>query len=153
MSNETDVLLKFCEEQWAQARQSENQRSTMANFLISIFTAGMGIIIIADFALKTLPIAFFLLLIGAFGGLFSMKLFERWRLHENRAVKWSEQIDKLNPDAKLLELFWEAHQEHKENHPKMRKLALYRLWGLFYLLMTALAAVLLIYIILTNNLI
>ncbi len=37
MADEINVLLKFWEEQWIQARQSENQRSTMANFLISIF--------------------------------------------------------------------------------------------------------------------
>lgn len=125
---------------------------SLADDDFSIFTAGIGLIIIADFASKTLPIAFFLVLLGAFGGIFSLKLFERWRLHERRIIKWSEQIDKLNPDAKMLELFWVAHQEHKANHPKMGKIALYRLWGLFYFLMTAFAIVLLIYIILTNNL-
>lgn len=142
MEKETEVLIKFWEEQWSQARQSEDQRSTMANFLISIFTVGIGFIINSGFALGiTIPVSIFLIIIGLFGYLFSLKLFERWRLHEQRAIKWSEQIDRLNPDAKLLELFWEVHEVHKSNHPKMTKVRLYRLWGRFYLILVGLAII------------
>ena len=146
MSNETDVLLKFWEEQWEQARQCENQRSTMANLILPIFTAGIGLIVAFDFTLKTLPIAIFLILVGLFGAVFSMKLFERWRLHESRAIKWSEKIDKLNPKANILELFWEAHEEHKKKHPRLSKIALYNLWIWFYLLLVALAVILVFFI-------
>ena len=147
MADNVDILLKFWEEQWAQARQCENQRSIMANFIISIFTAGIGIIVISDFAFKTLPIAFFLAVLSVFGGLFSAKLFERWRLHERRAIKWSEKIDELAPEAELLKKFWEAHREHKDNHPKMKKIALFRLWEFFYFILTGLALIVSAYII------
>lgn len=139
MADKTDILLKFWEEQWTQARQCETQRSTMANFIISIYAAGIGIIVVADFAYKALPVAIFLLVMGVFGNLFSAKLFERWRLHQERAIKWSERIDEIEPKAKLIDLFWEAQEKHKSNHPFLNKIALYRLWRLFYYILTGIA--------------
>lgn len=151
MANETDVLLKFCEEHWAQARQSEDQRSTMANFLISIFTAGFGFIIVSDFAVKSLPIALFLIILGILGALFSMKLFERWSLHVERIKMWTEQIDRLNPEAKIDSVFKEAQKEHKRNYPRMSRIRLYRLWIGFYVMLTLISAILVIYIIIRNG--
>lgn len=45
MADDSDVLIKFCEEQEAQARQSENQRATVSNLIVTIASAITGFIV------------------------------------------------------------------------------------------------------------
>ena len=57
MADEVDILIKFCEEEWTQARQSENQRATMTNYIIIIAIAIFGLMVQMDLNTKALPLA------------------------------------------------------------------------------------------------
>ena len=104
MADEVDILLRFCEEQWTQCRQSETQRSTVTNFVITIAAATIAFIAHKGFAIVSLPLAVFLFILGLCGALTSAKLYERWQFHRNRAHYWYKRIDELKPDAQLLHL-------------------------------------------------
>ena len=44
MADSTDVLLKFVEQQWIEAKQAEDQRSIMTNIILVIVAAIIGFI-------------------------------------------------------------------------------------------------------------
>lgn len=130
---DTEVLLRFCEEQWQQARQCENQRSLMANFIVSLAIAIFSIEVLSQFNIYTLPLSILLILLGFYGYLTSIKLFERWKLHERRTIVWRDKIDQLNPNANLKKLYYNAQKQHEEEFPKLSKRKLYNLWKILYL--------------------
>jgi hypothetical protein len=45
MADDSDVLLKFIEEQWTEGRKSEEQRATITNFVITISAATFGFLV------------------------------------------------------------------------------------------------------------
>ena len=128
MADDTDVLIKFCEDEWAQARQSETQRAMMTNFIIVLFGVVFGFIIEIGFVKKILPLAGLLIFIGIYGALVSAKFYERWQYARRRVRYWRKRIDELHPDAKLLELMGEAENEHTKANPSLRKIRLHWFW-------------------------
>ena len=54
MFDAKDILIKYLEEEWAQARQSENQRATTTRYVLLITIAIQGIIVQQDFGVKSL---------------------------------------------------------------------------------------------------
>ena len=125
MADEVDVLLKFCEEQWAQCRQSETQRSTVTNFVITIAAATLAFIGHKGFVIGSLPLAVFLFVLGLYGAITSAKLYERWQFNRNRAHYWYKRIDELKPDAQLLHLKQLADDHYNK---KLRQVRLHWLW-------------------------
>ena len=134
MADEVDILIKFCEEEWTQARQSENQRATMTNYIIIIAIAIFGLMVQMDLNTKALPLAILLVLIGTYGALVSMKLYERWLLHRRRARYWAKRIDELHPNAQLLQLKKAAIKDHEAKYPRLVRLHLNWLWITIHIL-------------------
>jgi len=125
MPDEVDIVLRFCEEQWAQCRQSENQRATVTNFVITIAAGTLALMGANDFASSSLPLAVFLFFLGAYGALTSAKLYERWKFNRNRARSCYRRIDRLRPRAQLLQLRREADEAYRE---RLQPLRLHWLW-------------------------
>jgi len=125
MADDVDVLLKYCEEYWAQGRQLETQRSTVTNFVITIAAAILVFIAQKGFIPTSLPLGVFLFFLGLYGAIISEKLYERWQFVRHRARHWRRRINELKPDAQLLELMELA--DKKYHHP-LQHVRLHWLW-------------------------
>jgi hypothetical protein len=133
MSDEISVLLKFCEEEWAQRRQSENQRATITNILMTAAVAIVIIIIQNGASRSVIPFAALLIFIGIYGALITAKFYERSEVSMFLVKHWRKRIDELCPESRLLEYSKAALQEHAQNYTILRKVRLYFLWIFLHL--------------------
>lgn len=128
MTDDADVLLKVYEEQWAQARQHENQRATITNIVLLIASAIVGFISQQGLSPQMLPLTILLSAVGIFGTLACAKLSEAADFHLERARFLHGRIDELHPNAHLRKLREEADSKHKAAFPRLERLRVYQLW-------------------------
>lgn len=93
-----DFLLELYNDQWNQARQSEEQRSTIANLVLVLATALIALLNTdktLEISINKPLISIFLLLLGVFGIAISAKLYERYNLHTTRARVYRLAVDSI----------------------------------------------------------
>jgi uncharacterized membrane protein YeaQ/YmgE (transglycosylase-associated protein family) len=134
MADTTDVLLKFCEQQWTEAKQSEDQRATFTNIILLIASAVVGVIAQKGVSKGMLPLSILLIVLGLFGAMVPRKLYERHQFHIHRLQNWRKRITELHPDSFLEELKNEAVATHKKEFPISSRLRLNYLWVILHLL-------------------
>ena len=130
MADTTDIILNELGRQWSQAKQSEDQRATLSNFIIIISVAAQGFIVQNDFPSRAMVVAVFLTLLGIFGAIASAKYYERFRLSMCRVGRLREKLDTLHPDLKLDELEALSDAKHLKRHPRLHRIRLNLLWRL-----------------------
>lgn len=84
------VLLEYWRDQRAQARQCEDQRAAMTNFLLLLAAAAVAFVSQLGLVRQALPATGLLALLGCFGMAASAKYYERYRVHTGQAVRLSE---------------------------------------------------------------
>jgi hypothetical protein len=143
-----EILLAYSREEWEQRRQSENQRSLMTNFVLTISSATILLIINKGLSMDTLPFAIFLIPLGVFGAIAVAKLSERGQYHIESAKAWREKVNELYPEAELLKLKEKARAVHDKKYGKViiNRFRLYALWMYFNLSIAIIGAVLVIFI-------
>jgi len=151
MADDSDVLLKFYEEQRIYGRQSEDQRATITNIVLIVASALLGFISQNKLFLTTLPLTILLIVIGIYGAVASEKLYERFQLHDKRSKKLRDQIDKIHPNAYSLKLIFEADREHKKEFPILQKLRLHYLWLILHLAIAVTGVILTIIVIVYHS--
>ena len=94
-----DVLWKMYQEHCTQGRHHETQRSTVISTLLAISAAVIGVITLDRNIVypADLPLSVTLIFIGVFGAGFSMKHYERFSLHMERARRYRDALDALLP--------------------------------------------------------
>jgi hypothetical protein len=142
MADDTDVLLKFCEQQWMEAKQAEDQRATITNIILLVASAILGFITQKTLTSDMLPLSILLIVLGIYGVITSEKLYERHQFHSARARSWRDRIDQLHPDAELLKRKEEAATAHNQKFSIMSRIRLHYLWVGLHLVI-ALAGVIL----------
>jgi len=128
MADDTDVLIEFCKQHWAEAKQAEDQRAALTNIILGISAALIALIAQKNLAKDTLPLAILLMILGIYGAIASEKLYERHQLHSTRASVCREKIDELHPNAQLLIVREKVFKKHDPNFPRMLKIRLHYLW-------------------------
>jgi hypothetical protein len=128
MADDTDVLIKHCDEARQEMRHIENQRATMTNMTILITSVIIGYIGQHPLDLALIPVSVLMIFLGAYGIVFTSKLYERHQFAQSRIDHWTKYIDKLHPKSNLLKLRTMADQEHAAQFPKLSKVRLNRLW-------------------------
>ena len=138
MADTTDFLLAAAEENWAQARQSEDQRAVISNLVVVIASVIHGVLTQTGFTKSALPLTILLLLLGIYGIIASAKLYERHQYHTHRAYKIRLRLEELHPDAHVSQALNLAGEEHRPKYPFLsQKIRLNRVWlGLHALIMT-----------------
>ena len=134
MDEDAEVLIEFIKQEWEQERQIENLRATTTNWVIVLTVAIIGLIVDKGLSRMTLPLAVLLMVVGFYGMLISMKLYERFSFHTARVREWRKRVDQLHPDAQLLKLRRAAHEEHAIKHPRFVRLRLYTIWNWLHFL-------------------
>lgn len=128
MADATDILLQLSADEWAQARQSEDQRATITNILLLIASALVGFISQRGLVIETLPVTILLILLGIYGAIVSEKLYETFWFHVTRASYYRRRLDELKSTAQILKLNELADTKHTQEFPRMKKIRLHRLW-------------------------
>jgi len=82
-SHKIEVLLKTIDRHWAQAKQSEDQRASMTNYLLTIYGASQAYIIQKDFNKPSLIIAFIIIILAIYGGKALIKKLDKAALSYN----------------------------------------------------------------------
>lgn len=119
------------------AKHLELQRSTIAGIAAALAGAMIGELLKSPLTSDKLPFAVTLLFVGLFALLFSAKLFERIKLH-NEIAKLAR--DRLDPT--LDQLRKQAEATHKKKYPLMYPLGLHIVWNCFFAMLIALGLVL-----------
>lgn len=128
MADVTDVIMKMLDTQWAQAKQSEDQRAAVTNYVFVIAAALQGYIVQRNFDKLSLAIAIFLIILGIYGALISYKYYERFRLGMTRVGKWMEKLEELHLDANIAAIEKKADDKHNSRFTRIHKIRLYALW-------------------------
>jgi|GEM_PF-1253674 len=93
MPTRAEVLIKMYDEHASQARQHEDQREKMTNFILIVTGVLVSFVTGAKFASYTLPASGLLIALGIFGALFSLKHYERFRFHASVMGAYRHEID------------------------------------------------------------
>ena len=128
MTDASEVLLKFSDEDWRQVRQSEDQRTAFSNIVLLIASAVLGFLAQHSLSRDTLPLTVLLIVLGVFGGFASEKLYERSKLHMELAWAWRRRLYELHPDIELDRLTAEAEEVHRKRFPRLFSLHLHLVW-------------------------
>ena len=111
--NHKQVLLEYYKEHAAQARQHENQRERMTVIILTIAGVLIALITKGGMVESKLLAPTTLILIGAFGFVFSIKHYERSKLHHKIMGGIRKEIDSSNDSSVTLgEIRSKAEREH-----------------------------------------
>ena len=148
MTAPDDVTLAFWNEQREQLRQSENQRSVLTNYVLTIAAAVSGFVIQQHFRVQTLPLSILVVLTGLYGAQSAAKYHERANYHLGQARALTQvlvQSGGLGDNDAVLEGF---RLDHYQRYPRLSRLRLHWLWtglhlgvavyGLVLIILTAL---------------
>ena len=129
MADDTDVLLRLCEHEWTQGKQSEDQRATITNIVLLIASAVVGLIAQIGLNARSYPLAFLLCVLGTFGAVAAEKLYERHQFHFGRARAYRGYVMReLHPSIQFDAVMEQARAEHSAAFSRMGKLHLHHVW-------------------------
>ncbi len=122
MADEKDVLLAMYNDECTHRRHHETQRSNVANLLLAISSALIGVMLVdGKLARPDHYLGIFMFLIAIFGILLTAKLYERFDLHRERAKKIRYRLDHLSPTLGLEAMRDDAEEKTKKNTSVLRK--------------------------------
>ena len=119
--NAVEVLVKAFEESMTSARQAEDQRATITNFLVTIAAALLAFIVQKDFSPATLALSLFIIAIGLFGMLASIKFAQHYHVHWTRADLFQKRLDELCPEAQLETIRNKGSETNQSRYPILRR--------------------------------
>jgi hypothetical protein len=125
---ESDVLLAYWQEQRAQARHAEEQRSTLTNLILVIAAAALGFLSQWGWETRTLAITVPLVLLGVFGAVASAKLYERNLYHYEQAAAFSRELGRATGVVEHEKFLRDVRERFAGLHPAMGRVRLYVLW-------------------------
>ena len=123
-----DFLVACMNEDRIRARDAEHKRAFIAHLSIAVIVITNVIIAFTGFQRNTVPLTISLILIGIYGLLASLKLYERSQYHDLRARRLRIRLDELHPDAQSEAAQKEAEQEHKQSYPRLTQIRLNSTW-------------------------
>jgi hypothetical protein len=106
------LLYQLLAENRQHAQLSEDRRIVISCVTAAIASAVAVALALLSPGLRTLPLALWLVLVGAFGLLSCLKLYERAQFHERRARTIRDKLASLTADSGVNELLVEAQTAH-----------------------------------------
>src|SRR5579875_869627 len=129
MEEASTFMLQILAEERTQARQSEDQRSTSTGIIVVIAAAIQGALTQTGFTHSAIPLTITLVCLGIFGAISSVKLYERYQYHINRAKKLRLKIEEFYPQTCIQSVLDSADNEHMTNYPLLsQRIRVHHLW-------------------------
>ncbi|SRR6266496_1833070 len=129
MDEQTKILLHEADVNWAKTKQHEDQRAAITGLIVVIASAIQGGLTQIGFTKSALPLTMTLIVLGLFGILASAKLYERAKLHSDRAKRLRKRIDELHPPLQAQALLDSSDEEHYLKYGILAtKIRLHAIW-------------------------
>ena len=112
MDEQIEILLHEADVNWAKNKQQEDQRAAITGLIVVIASAIQGGLTQTGFTKNALPLTITLIVLGLFGILACAKLYERAKLHSDRAKRLRKRIDELYPTLQAQTLLDSSDEEH-----------------------------------------
>lgn len=141
-----EVCWNFYAEHCVHGRHHESQRSTVITVILGVAAAAAGIATLDDNlgGMTDVVIGLFIVFLGIFGAGFSLKHYERFNFHMERARSYRDELDALILGRPIGRLRDEADRRHEKRFPKMRKWRLHRWWVALNISVSVVGALLII---------
>ncbi|NCU06021.1 MAG: hypothetical protein GXC73_18815 [Chitinophagaceae bacterium] len=97
-STEQEFLKFYMEQTWEEMRHLENLRERVSAIIITLATAITGFIIQQKFTSETRPLMWFIILLGIFGLLMTLKIFQIHQKSQKRLDKWYSYLETNSGD-------------------------------------------------------
>jgi hypothetical protein len=111
------------EEERSNAQRTEDRRLFVAIASTAIASALQGLAA-SGTRRRSLPLALRVLMIGGYGGVTCMKLYEREQSHITRARSLRNQLAQYNPDAHIERDLTDAANDHRSRHAVLTRIRL-----------------------------
>jgi hypothetical protein len=131
-ANELGILLKIHAEERDHFRHHMTQRTSIANFLVTISAAIVGLLANSGVSSRMWPLPTLLCGIGLYGFIINWKLNERGSLHDKFSDRIFYYLDRTYPDANLKRLFDQATSLNNRSFRLIHFLSLNLVWQLLY---------------------
>lgn len=128
-----EVLLKMYETRYMLAKQAEDQRATMSNFLITIAAIMFAFISQQAFSRRTILVSVLTIFLGLFGLFMSAKYAQHYIKNDRIARSIRDRISQLCPEAQLREIEQKALDEITERSPFFSKVPTLYLWSALHI--------------------
>lgn len=125
MTESNEFLLRTLEENWRHARQAEDKRAAIATVNLLIASAAQGVIAFTGWNQRLLPLTLWLIVIGLYGIVTSLKLYERSQYHILRAREIRADLD---TQGKVEQRYRQAEEQHQKHYAFMMHVRLNTLW-------------------------
>lgn len=113
--NDYQILWEICKEDIKQASNHEASRIRITGLILVMSGALMSIAALDNqLDIQDLPLALFIVVLGAFGMLFSWKYYERFTWHYQRYREFRDWIAERNPDLPFQKVRTDAEEKVKE---------------------------------------
>lgn len=117
MKEKTELLWRFYQEHCAWERHHETQRSSATNLVLVVAAAVLSLVTInKSIDLSDLPLTIFLIVLGLFGSILSLKHYERFKRHQTLAETYRKALDEDIPEAQILSLRSKAENRHTDDY-------------------------------------
>lgn len=137
--NEKDFLKFYMEQSWEEMRHIENLRERVTILVITVASAITGFIIQQKFTIETKPFVWFVIILGLFGLLMTLKLFQIHQMAQNRLDKWYLYLEsQCGNDPQILKLRSQADKENKKKFFYIAKLPHNYFWSAIHIFIVAL---------------
>jgi hypothetical protein len=134
-------LLCNMQENWRLSREAEEKRFLLATVNIFLATVLQITLVLTGFHRQVVLLPCWLALIGVYGVVANLKLYERSQFHIARARKLRAKLDALYPDSELEQLFQYAEQEQKRAYPLLMNVRLNNIWTALHALIALLGVI------------
>jgi len=128
------------------SRHIQEQRVGMTNFLITVNSAIVGLVVAKGFDLTTLPLSITLSVLGFYGVLASMKFTQHYHHYYLQAKGVRQYLAEIVPDSKIEEIYENAREMNRQKYPRLEKyIKIYVLWSLLHVFFIVVGLLLIIY--------
>lgn len=132
-----EILFALYQDNINQGRHHETQRSTVTSSILAIDTIIIGLITF-DKCINgsDVPLTILVTALGIFGAAFTLKHYERYSLHMQRARLYRNKLDELFMDGLVLTLKKKADENNDKEFPKLKDLRLHYWWTALHLIVS-----------------
>lgn len=136
--NEKEFLKFYMEQSWEEMRHIENLRERVTILVITVASAIIGFIIQQKFAIETKTLVWFVIMLGVFGLLMTLKLFQIHQMAQKRLDKWYIYLESFcGVDPQILKLRKQADKENKKDFFYIAKLPHNYFWSAIHIFIVA----------------
>lgn len=127
------IILEYWKDQRAQARHAETQRATFTNIILIVAAALLGFVANAGHHKSSIVLTVTITILGLFGAIASAKYYERYNVHLEQAIRFSEILTDQE-EAYNHENILEPVRDDHASRNRLAPLRLNKLWVAFHLI-------------------